>query len=116
LVVLVDVPADVPAHAGGHGRRHARQNPHEERALNTALSSGAARESFERFRRLAPAARDALDGREREWCAKGESHVLRLAGMLAFPGVVDGGRTQAVEAHTKMLRFSAHPKDVEAEP
>ena len=26
----------------------------------------------------------ALDGREREWCAKGESHGLRLAGTLAY--------------------------------
>jgi hypothetical protein len=25
-----------------------------------------------------------MDGREREWCAKGASHALRLAGTLAF--------------------------------
>ncbi len=53
-------------------------------APRTVPLSGAARARFEAFRRLARATRDALDGREREWCAKAESHVLRLAGTLAF--------------------------------
>ncbi|MFZ0840478.1 MAG: DUF3987 domain-containing protein, partial [Xanthobacteraceae bacterium] len=44
----------------------------------------AAVDEFEQFRQFAHARKAALDGREREWCAKGASHVLRLAGTLAF--------------------------------
>jgi len=41
-------------------------------------------DTFERFRRFLHAGKAALDGREREWWSKGPSHVLRLAGTLAF--------------------------------
>lgn len=39
---------------------------------------------FEHFRQSLHKNKDALDGREREWCAKGPSHVLRLAGTIEF--------------------------------
>ena len=41
-------------------------------------------EGFEQFRQFAHASKDGLDGREREWWAKGGTHVLRLAGTLAY--------------------------------
>jgi hypothetical protein len=40
--------------------------------------------SFEQFRQFLHDARNGLDGREREWFAKGASHVLRLAGTLTY--------------------------------
>jgi uncharacterized protein DUF3987 len=43
-----------------------------------------AREQFEEFRRFAFRERAALDGREREWWAKAQTEVLRLAGTLAY--------------------------------
>jgi hypothetical protein len=46
--------------------------------------SGDARAAFEQFRQFRHQGKDALDGREREWWAKGNSHVLRLAGTLCF--------------------------------
>jgi hypothetical protein len=61
--------------------------------------SGEARETFERFRHFLHQSREALDGREREWCAKGASHVLRLAGTLAYLewSMVGGLEPRAVE-------------------
>ena len=41
-------------------------------------------EEFERFRQFLHQAKESLDGREREWWAKGATHVLRLAGTLAY--------------------------------
>ena len=41
-------------------------------------------EEFERFRQFLHTAKESLDGREREWWAKGATHVLRLAGTLAY--------------------------------
>jgi hypothetical protein len=41
-------------------------------------------EKFEEFRATIHSGRAALDGREREWWAKGPGVVLRLAGTLAF--------------------------------
>ena len=46
--------------------------------------SAAARERFEQLRQFLHAARDALDGREREWWSKVQANVLRLAGTLCF--------------------------------
>jgi hypothetical protein len=43
-----------------------------------------AREEFEQFRQFVHQGLSPLDGREREWWAKGPTHVLRLAGTLAF--------------------------------
>jgi hypothetical protein len=39
---------------------------------------------FETFRTFLAQAKSDLDGREREWAAKGGTHVLRLAGTLAY--------------------------------
>jgi hypothetical protein len=41
-------------------------------------------ERFEKFRLFLHAEKERLDGREREWWAKGASQVLRLAGTIAF--------------------------------
>jgi hypothetical protein len=49
----------------------------------TSLAPGAV-EIFERFRHLLHSEKDKLDGREREWWAKGATQVLRIAGTLAF--------------------------------
>jgi len=46
--------------------------------------SGEARERFEQFRLFAHTEKEAVEGREREWLAKGPAHVLRLAGMLCL--------------------------------
>ena len=43
-----------------------------------------AREKFEKFRAFVYHERGALDGREREWWAKAQAQVLRLAGTLAY--------------------------------
>jgi hypothetical protein len=40
--------------------------------------------AFETFRTFLAQAKTELDGREREWAAKGGTHVLRLAGTLAY--------------------------------
>jgi hypothetical protein len=42
-----------------------------------------ARTVFEEFREYQHERRARLEGRERQWCAKGPTHVLRLAGTLA---------------------------------
>ena len=47
------------------------------------LSDDAVRE-FEAFRQYANNAKHSLEGREREWWAKAEANVLRIAGTLAF--------------------------------
>lgn len=46
--------------------------------------SAAARNQFEQFRQFLHVGKSDLDGREREWWAKGPAHVLRLAGTLAY--------------------------------
>ena len=40
--------------------------------------------TFETFRTFLAQAKTELDGREREWVAKGGTHVLRLSGTLAY--------------------------------
>jgi hypothetical protein len=40
--------------------------------------------AFETFRTFLAQAKAELDGREREWAAKGATHVLRLSGTLAY--------------------------------
>jgi Protein of unknown function (DUF3987) len=46
--------------------------------------SGGASKAFAQFRQFLHEGRDALEGREREWWAKGATHVLRLAGTLSY--------------------------------
>jgi uncharacterized protein DUF3987 len=43
-----------------------------------------ARQRFEQFRQFAHREKEAVEGREREWLAKGPAHVLRLAGTLCL--------------------------------
>ena len=50
-----------------------------------------ARIQFEQFRQFQHRHKDALDGREREWWAKGPSQVLRLAGTLCYLDWAIGG-------------------------
>jgi hypothetical protein len=50
---------------------------------NIELSDNA-RAVFEEFRRYLHDGKAALDGRDREWWAKGASHVMRLAGTLTY--------------------------------
>ena len=46
--------------------------------------SAEATSAFENFRAFLAQAKAELDGREREWVAKGGTHVLRLSGTLAY--------------------------------
>ena len=46
--------------------------------------SAEATATFETFRTFLAQAKAELDGREREWVAKGGTHVLRLSGTLAY--------------------------------
>ena len=46
--------------------------------------SQAATEHFEHFRQFLHDLKQGLDGRERDWIAKGQAHTLRLAGTLCF--------------------------------
>jgi uncharacterized protein DUF3987 len=69
LLRLVDLPAE-----GNDGSIVPRHLP----------LSDDARAAFEHFRQFLHRGKDALDGREREWWAKGATHVLRLAGTLCL--------------------------------
>ena len=54
--------------------------------------SDSASSEFEAFRQQAHSQIAALVGREREWWAKAQTHVLRLAGTLSYLGwAIDGG-------------------------
>ena len=54
--------------------------------------------AFEAFRTFLAQAKAELDGREREWAAKGGTHVLRLAGTLAYLdwAMLGGAEPQAI--------------------
>ena len=68
---------------------------------------------FEEFRQWHDKAKRGLDGRERHWFAKGENHVLRLAGVLAYMAWAIGlgtgsgldGITAALEPKTIAKEF-----------
>lgn len=53
-------------------------------ASRTIALSKDAIASFEKFRIWIDETKRTLDGRERQWCVKGETMVLRLAGTLAY--------------------------------
>jgi hypothetical protein len=53
-------------------------------APRTVDLSAEATATFETFRTFLAQAKAELDGREREWVAKGGTHVLRLSGTLAY--------------------------------
>jgi hypothetical protein len=57
----------------------------DDRLVNRAIGlSEHALRKFEHFRQFAHAEKEAVEGRDREWLAKGPSHVLRLAGTLCL--------------------------------
>ena len=67
--------------------------------------------AFESFRALLAQLKPELDGREREWVAKGATHVLRLSGTLAYlDWAMQGGAEpqsigeQYVEAAVRLWR------------
>ena len=66
----------------------------------TVWLSDEARAEFEQFRQFLHLDLDKLDGREREWWSKGPTHVLRLAGTLAYLGWawIGGPEPERVEA------------------
>jgi Protein of unknown function (DUF3987)/Bifunctional DNA primase/polymerase, N-terminal len=55
--------------------------------------------AFETFRAFLAQTKAELDGREREWVAKGGTHVLRLSGTLAYLdwAMLDGAEPQAID-------------------
>jgi hypothetical protein len=67
-------------------------------APKTADLSAEAVAAFETFRTFLAQAKTELDGREREWAAKGGTHVLRLAGTLAYLdwAMLGGAEPQAI--------------------
>ena len=68
-----------------------------------ALSSEAVK-AFEWFRRFAHDQRALLDGREREWFGKGNSHVLRLAGTLSYLDWAVAGGPEPARIEESLLR------------
>jgi hypothetical protein len=75
-----------------------------------------AREQFEQFRQSLHAGKRSLDGREREWWAKGTAHVLRLAGTLTYMDwamhigpMVNG---DARDRFQQMLQRAAEPPEI----
>ena len=75
--------------------------------------------AFETFRTFLAQAKANLDGREREWAAKGATHVLRLSGTLAYLdwAMLGGAEPQSiaeqyVEAAVQLWRdyFSPHSR------
>jgi hypothetical protein len=67
------------------------------RAVPVASGGGAL---FEQFRQFVHTGKEALEGREREWWAKGPAQVLRIAGTLAYLAwSIEGGpEPETIEA------------------
>ena len=82
LTRLIDLPADA-------------EGVFAPRTVELAAEAVAA---FEQFRDFLHQAKAELDGREREWVAKGGTHVLRLAGTLAYLdwAMLGGAEPQAI--------------------
>jgi hypothetical protein len=68
-------------------------------APRTVDLSAEATATFETFRAFLAQAKAQLDGREREWVAKGGTHVLRLSGTLAYLdwAMLGGPEPQAID-------------------
>jgi hypothetical protein len=62
-----------------------------------------AREEFEGYRRFADQTKRGVEGREQQWLAKSETHLLRLAGVLAFLASADGLSVSSLEGITAAL-------------
>jgi hypothetical protein len=63
--------------------------------------------TFETFRTFLHQAKGELDGREREWTAKGATHVLRLAGTLAYLDWAMRGGDEPQTIGTQFLEAAA---------
>src|SRR5882672_11381557 len=63
-----------------------------------------ARKEFEDFRAFVYKGKDGLEGRERDWWAKGGSHVLRLAATLALLDFAMAGGPEPVEIEGRYMR------------
>ena len=74
--------------------------PSAQAVAGGAGALGLARNQFEQFRQFLHLDLDKLDGREREWWSKGPTHVLRLAGTLAYLGWawIGGPEPERIEA------------------
>jgi Protein of unknown function (DUF3987) len=60
------------------------ENEHGEFAPLIIPLSTEAREEFEHYRRFVDQEKRGIEGREQQWLAKSEAHLLRLAGTLAY--------------------------------
>ena len=85
-------------------------------APRTVELSSDAVAAFETFRTFLAELKPELDGRDREWAAKGGTHVLRLSGTLAFlDWAMNGGaepqsvEKQYVEAAIHLWREYFYP-------
>jgi hypothetical protein len=63
-----------------------------------------ARKAFERFRLEQYASAETLDGREREWWAKAQAHVLRVAGTLSLMRWAVVGGKEPTEIRSKYVK------------
>jgi hypothetical protein len=88
LVRLIDLPA---GEEGEFVPRH----------VNLASM---ARKEFDEFRAFVHNGKDGLEGRERDWWAKGGSHVLRLAATLAFLDFAMAGEPEPIEIEARYMR------------
>jgi hypothetical protein len=61
------------------------------------LSRGA-RDEFEGYRQFVDRTKRSIEGREAQWLAKSETHLLRLAGVLAFLSWADASPGAGLEA------------------
>jgi hypothetical protein len=61
------------------------------------LSSGA-REEFERYRQFVDYTKYSIEGREQQWLSKSETHLLRLAGTLAYLAWADASSGTGLES------------------
>ena len=59
---------------------------------------------FEAFRQYANNAKHSLEGREREWWAKAEANVLRIAGTLAFLSWAMTGRDEPKQIEVRFVK------------
>jgi hypothetical protein len=72
--------------------------------------STAAREEFEGYRRFVDQTKRGVEGREQQWLAKSETHLLRLAGTLAFLAWADGSSASSLEG----IAAALEPDEIDA--
>jgi hypothetical protein len=65
--------------------------------------SAEAREEFEDYRQFVDHTKRGIEGREQQWLAKSETHVLRLAGTLAFLSWAGMSSSAGLESITAAL-------------